>query len=51
MSITEVIVKFDLDGLEVSNEGDVNLHMGRELSREEWLQLIADVADLEANDE
>jgi len=51
MSITEVIVKFDLDVLEVSDEGGVNLHMGRELSKDEWLQLIADVADLETNDE
>ena len=51
MNITQTIVKFDLDVLEVSNEGDVNLHMGRELSKDEWLQLIADIAALETNDE
>ena len=48
MNTADIIVKFDLDVLEVSRSGDVNLHMGRELSKDEWLQLIADVADLEA---
>jgi len=51
MNINKIIAKYDLDVLEVSNEGDVNLHMGRELSKDEWLHLIADVADLETNDE
>ena len=51
MSITQIIVKYDLDVLEVSDEGAVNIHMGRELSKDEWLHLIADVADLETNDE
>ena len=51
MSLNELILKYDLDVLEVSDEGAVNIHMGRELSKDEWLQLIADIAALETNDE
>jgi len=51
MITTDIILKFDLDVLEVSKEGAVNIHTGRELSKDEWLHLIADVADLETNDE